>query len=171
MDDLYEYEPLEPKRKELLLSLGLLGVALFLLGLSQIPGLPFPAAFQFGMMLFLAASIMVYTRYISRRYSYRVEPCDNGTEMTPPDFTVTEYYSRRTTVVCRISLSDIAEVTRVTSQNRKQLAAAVKGKRVYHYTCHMAPQNLTLLTVNDGEGVFYIRIQTDEKLFSILQNS
>lgn len=166
---MYEYSPKTPRKKEILLSVTLFGIGAVLFAVSQIPDLPFPALFQLAMLVFFTAGVMVLSLCVLRHYVYRIAPRDTDAGDGPPDFTITEYYGRRVTVVCRVSLRDIEDVTPVTPQNRVALSASLKGKRVYRYTSELFDAKPYLVTVADGEDRFYLRIAADEAIFLTLK--
>lgn len=159
---MYEYSPKTPRKKEILLSITLFCVGIVLFAVSQIPNLPFPALFQLAMLVFLTAGVLVLSLCVLRHYVYRITPRDTGDG--DADFTVTEYYGRRVTVVCRVSLRDIEDITPITSQNRNAVNAAVKGERVYRYTSELFDAQPYLVTIADGEERFYLRIAADQAL-------
>lgn len=169
MNDFYEYEDKSPKTRELILTVSFLAAGLCLLFISQIPSIGFPSLYQLGMMVCLVTSIMLFTRYFTRRYVYTVLPREGEEAEASLDFTVTEYYGRRVEVVCRISLADIAAATRVNKQNQAQISERQRKKRVYHYTSHLSSPRLCVLEVQDGEDCFFIRIQADDVLLEKLK--
>ena len=165
---MYEFLPKAPKNKEKLILFCLLGLAVLLFGVSRVPNLPFPAGWQLISVILLVGVVLIATRYLLREYTYCIAPREEGYHFTSLDFTIVEHYSRRSVVVCRISVTDILEVTRVTRENRKQLFASLKGKRVYDYTARILPDDLYLLTVKDGEDSFFVRVEADERLVSFI---
>ena len=164
---MYEYFPKEPKKKELLILVGLLGVGFFLYGISQIPGLPFPAILQLLSFVCMTGVVIVSTRYLLRDFCYRIEFAEN-TDV--PDFTVTERCGRRITVVCRVSVNDVVEVRPICSKEARKLAKSQKERRVYDYTCRIDSDHLYLLTVRDGETLYDIRIMADQGLIKYLSH-
>ena len=164
----YEYDPKSPKKPEKLLTFGLLALAALFFGVSQIPGIPYPALFQLCMIFALIGVVMLVSRCLLRRFTYTVCESDSPGR-TAPDLVVTEYYGNHVTVVCRISVTDIAEVTRLTSENRKTVSQALKRQRVYHYTAQLWGEGLYLLKVLDEDEVFYLRIVADNTLISALK--
>lgn len=164
---MYKYAPEPRRRKEkLLLAASLiLGGASF--SFSLLEWISYPALYQLAAFACFTASVMLLSRYLLRDYVYCVEP-RNGIPEAPLDLTVTEALGRRSTVVCRIALSDIREAVRITAENRKVLAAQIKGKRVFVYTPEMSPLDCLLLTVEDGESVYFVKICADEALYSAI---
>lgn len=163
---MYEYAPVLTKRKERLIAILSLFMGLMLFGFSQINGIPFPVIYQLVGIAFIAAFIILISRYLMRRYVYAIEAAG---ENTAPDFVVTEYYGRRISVVCRISVTDIEEILPITRENRKELRAKQKGRFYYDYTADLFSQNRYLITVTDGEHHFCARILADEELIKWLE--
>ena len=162
---MYEYAPALPKKKERLIAILSLLLGLLMFGFSQIGGIPFPVIYQLVGIAFLAVFIIFISRYLMRRYVYTVESRGEG---LPPDFIVTEYYGRRITVVCRISVSDIEEVIPITRENRQELRAKQTGRLFYDYTADLFSKNRYLITVTDGEHRFCARILADDGLLGWL---
>ena len=149
----------------MLLSL-FLGLSLF--GFSQIKSIPFPVIYQLLGLVSLTAFIILVSRYMMRRYVYRVEPRSDGTPSEAPDFVVTEYYGRRVSVVCRVSVAAIEEILPITRENRKEIKEKQNGRLFYDYTADLYSQNRYLVTVTDGEHRFCARILADEELLKWL---
>ena len=163
---MYSYSPKPKKQKEKLICALLLaaGFALFLP--SMHPQTPLPMLFQLGAVILLTVALMFGGRYLARNYTYAVERAEDGSDRL--DLIVTEQYGRRLSVVCRISVDQIEVITPITPQNQKELAAMVKGKRVFTYVSELQPSGLRLLTVRMDEEVFYVKIDTNERLLQAL---
>lgn len=165
-----EYHTKGKKRRErlvLLVSL-LLGSVSF--GFSMLPAVLYPMLYQLLAVLCFVLSVWMLVRYLMRDYIFRVYPREDG-KNGGPDLTITEIYGRKRTVVCRVSVSDILEVEEITKENRRELKAKQRGKDVYVYTGEMRPPSLYLLTVADGETVFFLQIYADEALLQCLKHS
>ena len=162
---MYEYFPKSPKKQEKLVLIGLMIGGFCLYGISQIPDFPFPVIPQLLMVLLLSGVVIVLSRYLVRDFCYRIELCDAG---GTPDFTVTEYFGKRISVVCRISLDDVVELRPITAKEARTQARAQKERRVYDYTCRINPANLYLLTARDGSELYDVRIVADEELVKYL---
>ncbi|MBE6632971.1 MAG: hypothetical protein E7620_01365 [Ruminococcaceae bacterium] len=163
---MYEYAPKLKKTREKT-SVGLsimLGALSF--GCSRL-SIPLPWIYQLIAVACFGFSILVGGRYLLRDYIYRVVPNHGGVS---PDLTVTECYGRRRTVVCRIALHEIAACQAVTAENRKSLAKACRGEACYPYVSERYPENEYLLTVEDGEKRYFVRICADQALVDLLTN-
>ena len=165
----YEYDPKSPKKREKLVTFGLLALAAILFGVARIPNVPYPALFQLCMIFALVGVVMLVSRCLLRRFVYTVCEAESGTH-NAPDFRITEYYGNHVTVVCRISVADIAQVTRITAQNRREISQMLRRQRVYHYTAQLWGDDIYLLKVFDEEEVFYLRIVADEHLISLIES-
>lgn len=160
------YAPKSKKiREKILLSVSLVFAAA-LFGAGCVPAIPLPAVWQFFCVCFLTVAIVVVGRYLMRDYVYRIEPSEN--EPTETDFVITERYGRRSTVVCRIALSEIRRAERATKETLQAFSAEKKNGRVYHYTAEMKPRDLCLLTVENGDGICRMRISADDALLLAL---
>ena len=155
---MYVYSPKFEKKKEKLLSLFLavLGVALYFA--SQFPGAPVPGVIQILGVGCLAGAILLISMCVLRSYSYEVVEDEEGKH----DFVITENYSRRKTVVCRMALTDVVSVVPL-DPNWK------KGKEtLYTYTGVLFDEKRYLVEMNThGEHLFVI-ICADEALLDLL---
>ena len=162
---MYEYAPRSPKSREKRLFLVCLAPALLLLLLSLLPQTPVPHLCRLLGVCMAVASAWIASRYLLRRYSYRVAPREDGVDSL--DLTVTEIYGRRRRVVCRISLADIEAVAR---ENREKQNTRVGAERYFQYTDVIDSSFFCLLTVRDGNLLCRIRLMADDTLYHILQN-
>lgn len=161
---MYAYRPQFEKKKEKLLSLSLALVGVVLYGSSQIPGAPFPGLIQILGIAFLAVAILLISMCIMRRYDYVLEADENG----KTDFIITEYYGRRTMVVCRVRLSDVCSVLPITKDTEEQRKALKKEGTHYSYTGVLFDEKRYLVEMNaHGEHVF-VTICADERLVELL---
>ena len=161
---MYAYRPQFEKKKEKLLSLSLALVGVVLYGSSQIPGAPFPGLIQMLGIAFLAVAILLISMCIMRRYDYVLEVDENG----KTDFIITEYYGRRTMVVCRVRLSDVCSVLPITKDTEEQRKALKKEGTHYSYTGVLFDEKRYLVEMNaHGEHVF-VTICADERLVELL---
>ena len=161
---IYEYAPAFPKRKERLLCIAslLLGGALF--GGSMFPGLSMPWILQLCAFACFVVFIMLVSLCIMRSYVYTVEERADGT----PDFIITEYYGRRRTVVCRVSLSSVRSVMPYTKER-----AAAHGKRresvkKFVYTAILFDEARYLVEIEEEER-FLVCICANDGLLRILE--
>ena len=161
---MYAYRPQFEKKKEKLLSLSLALVGVVLYGSSQIPGAPFPGLIQILGIAFLAVAILLISMCIMRRYDYVLEADENG----KTDFIITEYYGRRTMVVCRVRLSDVCSVLPITKDTEEQRKALKKEGTHYSYTGVLFDEKRYLVEMHaHGEHVF-VTICADERLVELL---
>ena len=164
----YEYAPKSPRKREKLVVFGLLALAALLFGAARIPGIPYPALIQLCMVVALIGMVMMTSRCLLRNFVYDVREPESGIG-TAPDLVITELCGARATVVCRISVEDIAEITRLTPENRRETSEMLRGQRVYHYTAELWSDDFYLIRVLDGDAVFYLRIIADNGLVSALK--
>ncbi len=155
---MYAYSPKFAKKKEKLLAwfLVALGVALYIT--SQFPGVPVPGLIQILGIGALAGMILLVSMCILRSYSYELVEGEEG----KIDFVITEHYSRRKTVVCRVGLDDIVSVTPLDPNQKKE------KQTVYTYTGVLFDEKRYLVEMNaHGEHLFVI-ICADETLLNLL---
>lgn len=168
---MYQYDPALPKRRERLISIVTLFLGLALFGFSKVNNVPFPVIYQMLGVASLTAFIFLIARYLMRRYVYQVMPRSHAGDGFAPDFVVTEYYGRRVSVVCRISLDDIEQIIPITKENRREWREKQTGKLFYDYTADLFSPNRYLLVVTDGEHRFTARILADETLLNYLKKA
>lgn len=155
---MYVYRPTFSKKKEKLLAWFLTALGLVLYITSQFPGVPVPGLIQILGLCSLAGMILLVSMCVLRSYSYEVVEDGEGKH----DFIITEYYSRRKTVVCRVALADVVSVVPL-DPNWK------KGKEtLYTYTGVLFDEKRYLVEMNThGEHLFVI-ICADEALLALL---
>ncbi len=167
---MYQYEPKSKKVREKTILLILLLIAVAAFASANIPGILFPSLLQLFAVFALVGVVMIVSRCLLRRFVYQVGPREDAPEGTPYDLVITEIYGNRREVVCRIALTDIREITRITRENRKEISAITKRKRVYHYTEELFPEDYRMLTVEMEEEVFYIKIAANEDLIAAISS-
>ncbi len=158
---MYAYHPKFQKKKEKLLAwfLVALGVALYIA--SQYPGAPVPGLIQILGVGCLAGTILLVSMCVLRSYSYELV---QGEEKT--DFIITEYYSRRKTVVCRVGLDDIGWVAPYTSELKDTISK--EKHKVYSYTGVLFDENRFIVEMNAHGEYFFVIICADETLLKLL---
>ncbi len=166
---MYEYTPKLKKVKEKLLLAGFLLVAVACYCVSSIPNIPLKAIYQFFMVLAFSCAVLIIARCLMRSFSYAVLPQEDKPEALP-DFTVTETYGRKATVVCRISVGDLRRVIPVSPENKKEISAMQKRKNVYYYTGRIAPGDFCLLVAEENGEEIFIQICADERLMQLLNS-
>ena len=167
---MYRYEPKSKKtwEKTLLLLFLLLGVIAF--ATSTIRGILFPSLLQLFAVFMLVGVVMITSRCLMRRFIYSVEPREGASEGEPLDLVITEVYGNRMSVVCRISVADVVEVTSITPESRKEISALTKGKLVYRYTEELFPTDYRMLTTRMDEEIAYIKISANKDLIKAIFN-
>ena len=164
---MYEYTPEQKKTREWLTALLLTGIAFAFYFVSRIEKIPYPALFQLVAVFFLVGAVMVVTRFAMRRFTYRIEQTEQGID----DFVILEHYGKKTTTVCRISVSQIQSVVRPNKENKRELAEKMKGKRVYQNTAEFFAPDLCILEATDDGSIgdrLFIKFCADEILYQRL---
>lgn len=155
---MYAYHPQFQKKKEKLFSLALAILGVVLYASSQIPNAPIPGIIQILGVCALAGSILLISMCILRSYSYELVRGEG--EAT--DFVITEYYSRRKTVVCRVGLSDVVSAVEYDPNWKKE------KNTVYSYTGVLFDEKRYLLEMQAHGEHFYVIICADETLLKLL---
>lgn len=164
---MYEYLPKHEKRRErgTAMLLFISGVACFAASLLG-DGVLF-SLLRLLSYLLLILVVSVSSRYLNRRYSYRAAPSEDSA-LWGIDLTITEYVGKRVRVVCRIAISDIAEIEHVTRQNHRAIFKRARGNRIYRYTDRMGYENTYLLRISEDDETVYVLILADERLLACL---
>ena len=111
-----------------------------------------------------AIAFIIADRYLLTSYTYIIDENENGTF----DFVVSELHFRRRRTVCRISLSEIASISRIEKKKKTKLP---KKARVLYYFAEVAPQNLYLLHVVNEDGEAYLKFTPDAKTAEIIASA
>lgn len=159
---MYAYHPKFQKKKEKLLAwfFAALGIVLYIT--SQYPGAPVPGLIQILGVCSLAGTILIVSMSILRSYSYELVEGEEG----KTDFIITEHYSRRKTVVCRVGLDDILSATPYEAKVKNEIPR--EKNKIYSYTGVLFDENRYLVEMQAHGEHFYVIICADETLFSLL---
>ena len=155
---MYAYHPKFQKKKEKLLAWFLVALGVVFYITSQYPAAPIPGVLQIVGIGSLAGSILVVSMYILRSYSYELVEGEEG----KTDFVITEYYSRRKMVVCRVGLDCIASVVPFDPNRKKE------KNTVYTYTGVLFDEKRYLVEMNAHGEHFFVIICADETLLNFL---
>lgn len=161
---MYAYRPNFQKKKEKLLVWFLTALGFILYITSRVPGAPVPGILQILGVFCLAGMILLVSMCIKRRYDYVLEQNENG----KIDFTITEYYGRRTTVVCRVSLSEVCSVLPLTKETEEKYKSLKKQGTHYSYTGILFDEKRYLVEMQAHGEHFFVRICADETLVKLL---
>ena len=157
---MYEYHPKFKKKKEKLLAwfFAALGVVLYFS--AQFPGAPVPGVIQILAICSFAGCILILSMCVLRSYSYEIV---EGNEEGMRDFVITEHYSRRKTVVCRVGLDDIISVIQLDPKWKKE-----KGTTLYTYTGVLYDETRYLVEMQAHGEHFFVIICADQTLLKLL---
>ena len=159
---MYAYHPQFKKKKEKLLAWFLVALGIVLYITSQYPGAPIPGVLQIIGVCSLAGSILVVSMYILRSYSYEII---EGEEEGKNDLVITEHYSRRKTVVCRVGLDSVVSVTPYDPNWKKE------KNTVYTYTGVLFDEKRYLVEMEAHGEHFFVIICADETLLGYLSGN
>ncbi len=155
---MYAYHPQFKKKKEKLLAWFLVALGVVLYVTSQYPAAPVPGLIQILGVGCLAGSILVVSMYILRSYAYELIQAEDE----KIDFVITEHYSRRKTVVCRVGLEDVVSVTPLDSNWKKE------KETLYTYTGVLFDEKRHLVEMQAHGEHFFVIICADETLLNLL---
>ena len=164
---MYEYAPVFAKKKEKLLTFGLLAVGLLVCASSYVLGAFDVAYYAIPQLLgigCIVAMILLFSLVLSRRYVYSVEESESG----GMDFVITEYYGRRRTVVCRVSVTSVRMAIPYISGGKTN-AKDFDG-RFYRYTGVLFDEERYNLHIEEAGERFVVQICANKDLISILTN-
>ena len=156
------YAPQTPKKKEKLLLWGflILGLAAFLA--SRIPQVLLPLGLQAVGTVSLVLAAMIFTKYVSRRYVYRVEMNEESLATGSPDFTVTEYAGNR------LRVDEVERVERITRVNRARLKRETRECACFDYTGVLFCEDVYLVHLRGSEEHTCLRILANKDLICAL---
>ncbi len=160
---MYAYHPQFKKKKEKLLAWLFVALGVVLYITSQYPGAPIPGILQILGVCSLAGSILIVSMYVLRSYSYALAEGEEG----KIDFVITEHYSRRKTVVCRVSLVDVISVVPL-EQTAKRAEGKKEKETVYSYTGVLFDEKRYRIELQAHGEHFFVVICADETLLNLL---
>ena len=110
-----------------------------------------------GAMVFIIASIFMYTRYIAAQYYYDVTVVNDT-----PLFIVRHKLGKRETTMCRIPLSGIVSVEPQTKAERKSHKTP-SGLAVFNYCPSVSPELTYLITSRSRYDKAEITVEANEE--------
>ena len=149
-----------------ILSGALFFSAAVLLASISVFDLPCEGVLQMLCALLFTLSVLLLTRFIFKSFLLSVFPTDSGF-----DFTVTECRAKEKITVCRISLSNIERVCVCTAENKKELRAAAKGRKVFSYCPDIRPEVECFVFVTECGEKLLLRLSPDKTMLEILKNA
>lgn len=161
---IYEYAPHFAKKKEKMLTYGCMGLGLLLFAVSWIEGVPYPASFQLLGMGALTAMILLFSLCIAKHYVYGIEEKEGSV----PDFVITEYYGRRVSVVCRVSVTSVQSALPWNEETRQRFAELKRGTQVFQYSGVLFDERQYCLRIEEAGSSFWVRICADDELIRCL---
>lgn len=156
---MYVYHPKFQKKKEKLVAWFLVALGVILYITSQYPGAPIPGVWQILGVCSLAGSILIISMCILRSYSYELVEGEGAGKI---DFIITEHYSRRKTVVCRVGLDSVVSVVPYDPNWKKE------KNTVYTYTGVLFDEKRYLVEMEAHGEHFFLIICADETLLKHL---
>lgn len=153
------------KRARNLVILFLVAAALLLVIMKFLEGIPFLWVIQLADILLFVAAVALLTRYVMKKFIYRVEPTDNGA-----DLTVTEAAAngKRQVTVCRIGLGSIKDVRELSGEECRLREVRKEKLPIYDYRPDLYPERSILIRTDEGGREVYVCLAYDERLLSLL---
>ncbi len=128
--------------------------------------LPYEGIFQMLCALLFTLSVLLLTRFVFKSFLLSVFPTDAGF-----DFTVTECRAKEKITVCRVSLSNIEKVCVCTEENKKELRAAAKGRKVFSYCPDIRPEVECFVFVTECGEKLLLKLSPDSTMLEILKSA
>ncbi len=164
---MYQYIPQKSNKKAMyLVCLFLIGGGLLMFLSTKLKGIiGFIWIFQLIGIALCAASIFIFSRYVSKSYIYAVT--NEG------DLTVTEVQGRKRITVCRLSIPQMSRVESFEGAQTEKINAIKKQiksekRKVYNYCIDLVPSTVCYVFSEEYENVTVI-FQPDEKMLDILK--
>ena len=114
-------------------------------------------------LLLIVAAVYVYNRYMALTYHYDVMIDSSGV----PLFVVRSTVGKRSTTLCRVELSSVTSVTRLTDREISEHKAP-DGYARYNYTPTMLPDTVVVLTVASRYEHSEITIEAHDEFLRLL---
>ncbi len=128
--------------------------------------LPYEGIFQMLCALFFTLAVLLLTRFVFKSFLLSVFSVDDGF-----DFTVTECRAKERITVCRVSLSNIERVCLLTEENKKELRAAEKGRKVFSYYPDLKPDVECFVFVTECGEKLLLKLSPDDMMLDILKSA
>lgn len=165
---MYQYIPQKSNKKAMyLVCLFLIGGGLLMFLSTKLKGIVgFIWVFQLIGLSLCAASIFIFSRYVSKGYIYAVT--DDG------DFTVTETQGRKRITVCRLSVASASRIESFEGSDTDKINALKKQiksekRKVYNYCIDLVPSRVCYILSEEYDEIAVI-FQPDEKMLDILNS-
>ena len=140
--------------------------AIVLLASTAAFELPYEGIFQMLTALLFTFAVLILTRFVFKSFLLSAFATDNGF-----DFTVTECRAKEKITVCRISLSNIERVCLRTELDKKELRAALKGRKVFSYSPDLRAEGECLVFVTECGEKLLLRLCPDATMLDILASA
>lgn len=161
---MYEYHPQFKKKKEKLLACFLAALGVVLYFSARIPGVLIPGVIQILAVCSFAGSILVISMCVLRSYSYQLTEGEDGRI----DFLITEFYSRRKTVVCRVGLDEVISVAEIDTSKQGKAKSEKEKEKVYTYTGVLFDEKRYRVEICTQNERIFVIICADQTLLDIL---
>ena len=165
---MYQYIPQKSNKKAMyLVCLFLIGGGLLMFFSTKLKGIiDFIWVFQLIGIALCAASIFIFSRYVSKAYIYVVTK--DG------DLTVIEVQGKKRITVCRLSIAQISRIesfdgTQTDNINAIKKQMKSEKRKVYNYCIDLVPSAVCYVFSEEYDEVAVI-FQPDEKMLDILKS-
>lgn len=120
---------------------------------------------QLGAAVLIVAALTLYARYIGTTYSYEIFTDGGSAE---PLFIVRQETGKRISILCRITLAGIAEMTSLTVKEAKARAQK-DGVPRYIYTSTLHPDRVCFLKVRARHESADLILEGSDEFFTYLE--
>lgn len=115
----------------------------------------------------IVAALTVYSRYLGSKYSYEI--FTDGGEGEPL-FIVRQETGKRISILCRVSLAGISEVTPLSMKEAKSRSVA-SGAHRYLYTSTLFPSRVYYVKVRTRHEKADLVLEGSDEFFDYLKNA
>lgn len=181
MNEIFEYShsPKANLTKSVILVI-LCFLSGILLGIASTEEFVLSPYLKCGSGFFFLLGIVFFVRFIGTRYVYRITIDRRGNG----DLTIFELHgyfgkyadAKSSKTVCRVSLYEIKEIYTLTNDKEgkkeiKKLKKQLKDEKneIYSYCHEIFPKQYTLLKLDDGESVSYLKFTPNPKMLKIIE--
>ena len=125
----------------------------------------YPSLAQMVALGLLVVCVMMAARW-QTRFRYRIgEDVQDGTI----ELAVVQLRGKKTTTLCRLSLKDLREIERCTSENRDACKQKYHADKVHNYCRDVLPATSVYLHFEEAGQRIILRLQASEEFISLLE--
>lgn len=154
------------------LTIGIFSAAIILFSIAGYPGVPYPVIYQVAAFTLCTAGIYFMVRYVLKQYRYEVSESSvvDASGLPIYDLVITEMVGKKVTVVARVALRDMTDVTvlaRSDDEFKTKRNALCQGARVFKYENTPLSHAGCYISIPTEQSV--LLIPPDKKMIAILK--